>query len=504
MSKLVSRSISSASAVVITFTFLSRVLGVIREVVFASVFGTSREFDIFLLIAAVPLVLNNALIYLGQNFFVPYYHSFPIEDTEGRNFFLVTILKKFFFSGLLIAVVLFIFQRLFNYPGVSDNLLIEESAFVRAEIMLFATIPLAAAFSIIAAYLQAEFNFIIPSISQIFLNVSIIFFVFVFGDNLGMESIVTGYLVGYLIQILIVLAYIIKTKKIKFVNKSSHLKIKASIGIGLSYIVLIELINQSYTIIDRYFIAFIPEGGISALNYASVIYTAPIGIISLAFSSAIFPFMSKNINLKNYQKLSDDFTRSLKFLAFIFIPICCVFYIWADDTIKLLYGRGNFGEEQIILTSEVLKYLSVSIFFFASFAVINKIYYSMNSLKTLLIISGISVILKLGLNYLFVGKLLQNGLALSSSITYIFITILSLLILLNKIKIISILNFLLYLLKILLISSSALLAVYLINLIFQINLLSEIINLFLFLFIYMIISYLSKLDELKYIKNLLS
>ena len=501
MSKIISRSIASASVVVILFTLLGRGLGLVREIVFASVYGAGSQFDFFLLIAAIPLVLNNTFIYLGQNYFVPMYHKIYVVDKESKTAFLSGSLKKFFFGGLLLSVLLFTIQKIFNFNDVKLAGSAAGSLFT-GELLLYATIPLAAVFSIAAAYLQAEFNFIIPAVAQISLNLSIIAFVVLFGSSDGFLAIINGYFWGYFLQAVLVFIYIYFVKRVDIFRKNKK-QVVGAVSLGLTYIILIEVLNQSYTIIDRYFINMLPEGGVSALNYAFVIYTAPIGIISLAFSSAVLPFFSKSSSLNDFSKLSGDLIKSLKILAAVFIPVMFILYFWGGAIVALLYRRGNFGSSNVELTSDVLKYLSISLIFFASFAVINKVFYSMSLLKTLLIVSLTAVVIKLILNFLLVEELLQSGLALSSSITYIIITVSAFVILAQKIKLKGAKEYLISVALSFFIAFASLLTVHLVNsYIFETSP-GAIISIPLFLFIYAFISYFADTNEIEYIKSAL-
>ncbi len=72
------------------------------------------------------------------------------------------------------------------------------------------------------------------------------------------------------------------------------------------------------------------------------------------------------------------------------------------------------------MTFETLKYLSISLVFYSSYSVLNKLLYSMELVKQLLVITILGCTIKIVCNFIFVNYLGQNGLALSSSISYVF------------------------------------------------------------------------------------
>ena len=101
----------------------------------------------------------------------------------------------------------------------------------------------------------------------------------------------------------------------------------------------------------------------------------------------------------------------------------------------MAFERGKFLPESTSITFWALKHYSLSLVFFSAYAVLNKIFYSINLAKVLLAITIIGILLKLIANFLLVKVLQQYGLALSTSITYIFFFISSYLILNYKLKI---------------------------------------------------------------------
>jgi putative peptidoglycan lipid II flippase len=103
--------------------------------------------------------------------------------------------------------------------------------------------------------------------------------------------------------------------------------------------------------------------------------------------------------------------------------------------IKIAFERGKFIGESTVITYNALKYYSISLVFYSVYAVLNKIFYSLNLAKLLLLITILGISLKLLLNFLFVEKYEQNGLALSTSISFIFFFASSYLVLNKKLNI---------------------------------------------------------------------
>ena len=110
----------------------------------------------------------------------------------------------------------------------------------------------------------------------------------------------------------------------------------------------------------------------------------------------------------------------------MFVPITLIIFFFSEEIIKVLYFRGNFTITDVELTSSVLKIFCTSLIFFSAFALINKVMYAVGALYPLLLITLFSVGLKVGLSPIFVNAFKQNGLALTSSISYILLTVMCL------------------------------------------------------------------------------
>ena len=292
-------------------------------------------------------------------------------------------------------------------------------------IFLF-TIPLSAGTSILSAYLQSVLEFRFPSIARLFLNVSTIIFVLIFAEKIGVLVIAIGYLTGAIIQLL----YLILKSEIKIPSKVFQLlkakdKSKSAIKYSIVTIVLIEAISQLYLLFDRYFYNEVSTGGIAALNYAMALFIFPIGIFSMALATAIFPKITSTIREKDYKQIKSIFLDSLQVILFLFIPISFIFIFFSGEMVALIFQRGNFSQLSTQYTETALSFYSISLVFYAAYGVINKIFYSVGSTKTLLMITMTGSLLKLLLNLFLVKSLQHNGLALATTITYLYFFILS-------------------------------------------------------------------------------
>ena len=436
MNQKFTSTIAGASIVISFLGLFSRGLGFIREMIFAGNFGLETEFDLYLVGAVLPVTINTVILYIGQNYFVPGFqkiNSSKISDSQ-KHYNQAFIL--FISAGILIALILFLLSDfIINFYMHTAALESRETAIKIFRIFLL-TIPFSAGISMLSALLQTLYEFKYPSISVLFLNVSIIIMILFFTDNIGIYVIPIGYLLGTFLQFCYLLY---KSRKYFQLNLISNFRqyslFESFIGSSLTIILLIESIGQLYSILDRYFYGYISSGGIASLNYAYIIFVLPISIFSISLSTVVFPKITQAILNLESNELERIYNESISINIFIFMPITFLLFYFGETLIKIAFERGKFLAESSTITFTALKCYSISLVFYAVYSVLNKIFYSINLAKLLLVITIAGIILKITLNFLLVERFEQYGLAVSTTISYIFFFVISYVVISKKLKI---------------------------------------------------------------------
>jgi len=436
MNQKFTSTIAGASIFISIIGLLSRGLGFIREMIFANNFGLGTEFDLYLIGAVLPVTINTIILYIGQNYFIPGFQKIKADNTEETKKYYNHSFIMFVGVGFFVAISLYLLSdfiiNLYMYSADLDK---KATAVLIFHIFLI-TIPLSSAISIFSALLQTVYEFKFPAISVLFLNLSIIILIFLFTDNFGIYIIPIGYAVGTFLQFIYLFVKTEKFLKLNVITYIGNFKsMKSVFSSSLIIILLIESVGQLYTIFDRYFYGYVSSGGIASLNYAYIIFYLPISIFSISLATAVFPKISSAINNQSDNELERIYDESLSFNIIIFMPLTIILYYFGDTFIKLAFERGKFVQESTAITFEALKYYAVSLVFYSAYSVLNKIFYSINLVKILLAITIIGIFLKLLVNFLLVKDLQQSGLALSTSITYIFFFISSYLVINYKLRI---------------------------------------------------------------------
>lgn len=429
-------TIAGASIFISMLLLLSRGLGFIREIFFANNFGLEKDFDLYLVGAVLPVTINVIILYIGQNFFVPAFQKInSLSEDESQKYYNQSFIL-FIGAGTIITLILFFFSDtiidLYMHTATVESKITATNIF---RIFLF-TIPFSAGISMLSALLQTVFEFKYPSISVLFLNISIISMLIIFTNVIGIYVIPIGYLIGTVLQFYYL---ILKSRKYFKLNLIPHIRqfsqMKSVFGSSILIILLIETISQLYFIFDRYFYGDVSSGGIASLNYAYLIFILPISIFSISLATAVFPKITKAINDPSNKEMERIYNESISINIFIFMPITFILFYFGDTIIKVAFERGKFLAESTSITYTALKCYSVSIVFYSVYSVLNKIFYSINLAKVLLAITVVGMIIKIVLNFILVDNFQQYGLASSTSISYLFFFLVSFLVINHKLRI---------------------------------------------------------------------
>jgi len=420
MNKKFTSTLAGAFIFITTLNLFSRGLGFLREVLFANYFGRGIDFDVYLIAAVIPITINTVAIFIGQNYFIPAYHKIKSGDSDSTNKFFTVNFFVFIIIGFLIAIILYFFsETIIDVYLNTDNNSIKEIA-VNIFRLFLITIPFTFSISILSAFEQAEYKFKYPAIGRLFLNLTIIPILILFTDKFGIYTIPIGFILGIFFQFIYLLIKGSSRVSFSFISLKDKKEVFNFLDITIFSIILIETIGQFYLLADRYFFKMVDQGGIASLSYAYNLFNLPVSVVSLAFATVIFPKFSENIQSKSFEELQTNISDSISANLLFFVPMAILLFFYGDDIIKILFERGEFSASDTFDTFLALKAFAISLIFYSTYAIFSKIIYGAKLVNWLLLITVSGIILKIILNFIFVGLWKQNGLALATSVSYIF------------------------------------------------------------------------------------
>lgn len=409
--------IAKAALGLMIATIIAKILGFGREVVLASVYGTSMYSDIYITSMNIPIVIFAAIGSAMATTFIPMY--FTVEQDKGTEEAL-NFTNNIFNIVIILCVLLGIMGLLFTEQLVKIFAIGFEGETLRIAVkftrILITGIVFTGLSYMMTAYLQIRNNFTIPGLLSIPKNVIIIISI-ILSTKFGPFTMVWGTLIGMASEFLFQYPYAKKygyKYKMNLNLKDSYLRktlyLLGPILIGIA-------VNQVNTMIDRTLASTLAEGSISALNYANKLNTFVQGLFIMSITSVIYPRLAKLSSEKNKNKFIETIVTSINSVIILIIPISVGAIVLSTPIVELLFQRGEFDAIATSMTSGALVMYSIGMFAVALTDILGKVFYALQDTKTPAISGIISVFINIILNLILVRYLKHLGLALATSIS---------------------------------------------------------------------------------------
>ena len=359
--------------------FGSRVTGFIRDILFANYLGANLMSDAFLFAYRLPNLFRRIFAEGSMNsVFIPLYVNQEKMNSKSANDFIWIVFNFFFVITLFLSFLIFFFtEQVISI--LAPGFLLNKSQFLLANQLLIITFPFlifVTLSSVLSSVLNVKGKFFLPSFLSVILNIFMIVTLVSFKSNshfaLAWSMIIAGF--TQLILLFINLGTIkifwgIGLKSIKILSR----ELKKFFGRFL-YSLLGSGIVQLNIFISMLFASLVGDGAISQIYYADRIIDLPFALIAVAMSFTLLPYLSKNIS--DESKNSKAFNETVIFCFLFAIPSAFGIFILSEDIIRALFGRGEFNNEDVLITSKILLVYSFSLPGYMLARIFNQVFYS--------------------------------------------------------------------------------------------------------------------------------
>ncbi len=400
--------------------FGSRVTGFIRDILFANYLGANLMSDAFLFAYRLPNLFRRIFAEGSMNsVFIPLYVNQEKMNSKSANDFIWIVFNFFFVITLLLSFLIFFFtEQVISIlvPGF----LLNKSQFLLANQLLIITFPFlifVTLSSVLSSVLNVKGKFFLPSFLSVILNIFMIVTLVSFKSNshfaLAWSMIIAGF--TQLILLFINLGTIkifwgIGLKSIKVLSR----ELKKFFG-RFIYSLLGSGIVQLNIFISMLFASLVGGGAISQIYYADRIIDLPFALIAVAMSFTLLPYLSKNIS--DESKNSKAFNETVIFCFIFAIPSAFGIFILSEDIIRVLFGRGEFNNEDVLITSKILLVYSFSLPGYMLARIFNQVFYSYEKVEYPVKAAVPTFICNFILCFLLYKPLGVLGLALSGAVS---------------------------------------------------------------------------------------
>ena len=414
-----SRGIASAATLVMLLFILSRGTGLLREMIIGARFGTAAELDAYLAAFRIPdllfqLVAGGAL----GSAFIP---TFAAAWTEGSQQQAWLLFSRVLNLLTLFLVILCGLAMLFADPLVAGliapGFAVEQQRLTASLMrwMLASTVVFGASGLIMGA-LNAVQHFLLPAFAPVLYNCAIIAGAWLLAPVLGIHGLVIGVAGGSVLHLLVQLPALLRQKvRYRFsfrIGDAQVREVARLMGprvLGLLFVQLNFLVN---TILA----SGLPDGSLSALNYAWLLMLLPQGIFAQAVATVAFPTFSAQVAAGDRAQLMATLSGLLRLILFLSIPAAFLLYVLDEPLIELLFQRGRFDAASTQAVAYALRFYALGLVAHAVVEIVVRVFYALHDTATPVVAGVATVALNILLSLALIGRLSFGGLALANSI----------------------------------------------------------------------------------------
>jgi putative peptidoglycan lipid II flippase len=420
-------TIAKSAATVGIAVMCSRILGLVREQVFAGLFGAGYAYDSFVVAFRIPNLLRDlfgegALSAAFVTVFSAYDTNRSKEDTwrlasNVLTFFLIFLsiitLLGIVFAGSLVSLLAPDFSLIAGKTALTEKL---------TQIMLpfLVFISLSA---VVMGILNTKGRFFVPAIASSFFNLgsliggtSLAFILPHFGQP-AIVGMAVGTLIGGLLQLGIQIPSLRgtgfryrPTLDLSDPGLIRILKLMIPATIGLSA-------TQINIFISTNFAASCAEGSVSWLYYAFRLVQLPIGVFGVALSIAMLPVLARQAAQKNITEMKKTMVSSLTMVFALTLPATAGLIILSEPIIRLIFEHGAFTAKDTLATAQTLALYSIGLFAYAANKILVPAFYAIDKTRYPVIASFLAIVTNIIIINLTIDRYQHLAIAFSTSCT---------------------------------------------------------------------------------------
>lgn len=407
------------SAIVMVGFVLSRLLGLLREVIIGAQYGTTAAYDAY--VAAFRLPDTLFLLVMSGAFgsaFLPVFVGFWARGEPARAWRLANaVVTLALAAGLVLAAVSYLLapwlMATIIAPGLTGDQLDLAVALTRLLLLSPLLLGLGAA---AMGILNARKRFVWPAFAPVAYNLGIIGGALLLNDALGIYGLALGVVAGAAGHFLIQTPGLwraglhyrpVLSVRVDGLPEMARLfgpRVLGQAAFMVNFIILTNLASR------------LPEGRLAALNYAYLLAMLPHGIFAMSLATVIFPTLAEQYGRAELAAVRATTQAALRLLLFVTMPAAVGLLVLRVPLVQVLLQWRTFTAESTALVSEALAWFALGLIGVAAVEALTRTFYAMHDTRTPVMASLATIVLTLGASLLLIGPMGHAGLALSLSL----------------------------------------------------------------------------------------
>ncbi|MDD4939011.1 MAG: murein biosynthesis integral membrane protein MurJ [Candidatus Omnitrophica bacterium] len=416
------KSIARSAGIIGLATLCSRVLGFVRDVVIARLFGVYVYAQAFVVAFRIPNLFRDLVGEGAANAaFVPVFSEYRVRHSEKEFWELANVVLNLLLAAVTAITFLGIIFSPFIVRLIAPGFISDPEKLaitIKLNRAIFPFILLISLSAYAMAILNSLKHFSTSAFAPCLLNISIILLALIFGENV--KGLALGVLIGAVLQLAVQIPVLYKKGfRLKLFESFKHPEAK-TIGRLMVPRLFSSSIYQLNNFVDSIFgslAAIVGEGGVAILYYAYRLILFPLGIFTNALSQAILPTFSVQALDGSRGNLKNTLSFGLRATFFVMLPASAGFMVLARDIIETIFKGGKFDAYSVSQTASVLTFYSIGLFAYGAVKILQSCFFALKDTKTPAKVSFMALIVTVILNSVLMFPMKLSGLALANSIS---------------------------------------------------------------------------------------
>ena len=413
-----------ALAAVGSMTFISRILGFVRDTLIARTFGAGMMTDAFFVAFKIPNLLRRVSAEGAfSQAFVPILSEYKAKRTQQETHDLINHVASLMGLFLVAVTILGMLAAPLIVGITAPGFVNQPDKFQLTIELLRITFPYILFVSLVSlagGVLNTYSKFQVPAFTPVWLNVSFIvatLFVAPYFDN-SIKVLAWAVFVGGILQLLYQWPYLrqlglLPRYELNFqdegVRRILKLMLPAIFGVSVAQISIV---------LNNIFASFLQTGSVSWLYYADRLMEFPTGVLGVALGTILLPSLSKSFAEKTDGEYSQLLDWGLRLTFLLAAPAAVAMAVLAQPLVAGLFHYGKFSAHDVEMTQLAVMAYSVGLLGFILVKVLAPGFYARQDIKTPVKIAVFTLVLTQVMNLIFVHQLHFDhwGLALATGL----------------------------------------------------------------------------------------
>lgn len=405
----------------------SRILGLVREVVIASLFGASRNLDAFLTAFRAPNMLRDLFAEgaLSTAFVTTFSKKITAEGDQSAWALankIATLTTVFMSAITLLGVFLAPYLVAALAPGFDPE---KAALTVLLARVMYPFILLVSLAALVMGMLNAKNVFGVPAMASSFFNLGSILggvlLAWWLDPTFGTRALVglaLGTLVGGFLQLAVQVPWLFRIGYVFHPDFNWRDEGVRKVLQLMGPAVIAASAVQVNVLINSIFASYLQDGAVSWLNIAFRLMQLPLGIFGVAVATVTLPLISRSAAKGDTAEFSGALAHALRLVMLLTIPSAIGLMILAEPIISLIYEHGRFTAAATMQTAAALRFYAIGLVGYSAVKVLAPAFYALDRRNLPMFVSIFSIALNFCLNWVLTFRLGlgHRGLALSTSV----------------------------------------------------------------------------------------